>query len=158
MSYLAEDIRAVPAPRLRENPARARRAPVLLVVEDGVKLSAALLGICEFLRISIETVGGSDDLDKALRRRRPMAVLAELDGRTQDGCYVMMRVADYDRSLPMMLLTTSSPSLIGAAEAVEGLCGLSSVTRRPVLPEVGEIVEFLFCAGRSGFCLGLLPA
>lgn len=158
MSYLVEETRTASRPQTRDTPSRPQRAPVVLVVEDGTTLSEAIVGLCDFLRIAVETTGGEDDLVQVLRRRRPMAVLAEMDGRMQDGCYVMMRLAEYDRTLPLMLLTGPSPPLIGAAEAVEELCQLSDVTHRRVLPEIGEIVEFLFHAGRRGSCLGLVPS
>ncbi|MGH7044700.1 MAG: hypothetical protein ACREFY_21555 [Acetobacteraceae bacterium] len=131
---------------------------MVLVVEDGTRLSEAISGLCEFLRVDVETIGGEGNLDRILRDRRPMAVLAGMDGKLQDGGYVMMRIAEHDRTLPLMLLTGRSPALAGAAEAIEELCGLSAVARHPVLPETGEIVEFLFRAGQSGSCLGLMPA
>ena len=157
MTYLVQETCTVSGTRTRDTAPRSPRAPLLLVVEDGTRLSDALAGLCDFLRISVEAVGAEDDLAQELRRRRPMAVLTEMDGAVQDGCYVMMRIAEYDRALPVMLLTGTSPPLIGAAEAVQELCQLTEVSRCAVLPEIGEIVEFLFQAGRSGSCLGLVP-
>ena len=158
MSSLAEPVHVASLSRPRGTAALPRRAPLVLVVEDGTRLSEAIHELCDFLHIGVETVGGEIDLARTLRDRRPMAVLAEMDGTSQDGGYVMMRIAEHDRSLPLMLLTGPSPALVGAAEAIEELCGLSAVARHPVLPEIGEIVEFLFRAGQSGLCLGLMPA
>ncbi len=158
MSSLAEPVRAVASPRATVIASRRSRAPLVLVIEDGTRLSEAIHELCDFLRIGVETIGGEVDLVRTLRDRRPMAVLAEMDGTSQDGGYVMMRIAEHDRTLPLMLLTGSGPALIGAAEAIEELCELSAVARHPVLPDLGDIVEFLFRAGQSGRCLGLMPA
>ena len=158
MNDLAEPLRISSARRPRAIASRPRRAPLVLVVEDGTRLSEAIYGLCEFLHVGVVTVGEEDDLARTLRESRPMAVLAEMDGRSQDGGYVMMRIAEHDRTLPLMLLTGHAPALVGAAEAIEELCDLSAVARHPVLPEIGEIVEFLFRAGQSGSCLGLMPA
>ena len=157
MSSLAEPVRSVSTPWVRGTASHPRRAPLVLVVEDGTRLSEAIRELCDFLHIGVETIGGAADLARILQDRRPMAVLAEMDAPSQDGGYVMMRIGEHDRSLPLMLLTGSSPVLVGAAEAIEELCGLSAVSRHPVLPEIGEIVEFLFRAGQSGLCLGLMP-
>jgi CheY-like chemotaxis protein len=156
MSYLADPIPATLKTKRRAAISRARRTPRVLVVEDGTRLSEAIAELCDYLRVGVETVAGHS-LSLALRHHRPMAILAEMDGASHDGCYVMMRVAEYDRTLPLMLLTGTSPALIGAAEAVEELWALSAVARHAVLPEIGEIVAFLFRAGQSGGCLGLLP-
>ena len=158
MNHLAEPLRISSASHPRAIASRPGRTPLVLVVEDGTRLSDAIHGLCEFLRIGVATVGGESDLARTLRNSRPMAVLAEMDGRSQDGGYVMMRIAEHDRTLPLMLLTGSNPALIGAAEAIEELCDLSAVARHLVLPEIGEVVEFLFRAGLSGSCLGLMPA
>lgn len=157
MNHLVEPVRLTSAPRRRAAASSPHRTPLVLVVEDGVRLSEAIQGLCEFLRVDVATIGGEDDLARTLRESRPMAVLAEMDGKSQDGGYVMMRIAEHDRALPLMLLTGADPSLIGAAEAIEELCDLSAVTRYPVLPAIGEVVEFLFRAGQSGSCLGLMP-
>jgi hypothetical protein len=86
-----------------------------------------------------------------------MAVLAAIEAAGQDGCHVMKTVADHDRSLPILLLTGGDPVLAGAADAVEELWGLSCVLKRPILPGLGELVEFLCLAGQMGRCLGLMP-
>ncbi|HVB68262.1 MAG TPA: hypothetical protein VNE67_10460 [Acetobacteraceae bacterium] len=158
MNHLAEPLRIPSALRPRAVASRPCRTPLVLVVEDGVRLSEAIYGLCEFLHVGVATIGGEGDLARTLRDSRPMAVLAEMDGKSQDGGYVMMRIAEHDRTLPLMLLTGPDPALVGAAEAIEELCDLSAVARHLVLPTIGEVVEFLFRAGQSGSCLGLMPA
>ena len=86
-----------------------------------------------------------------------MGVVAHLDCQGQDGCHVMMTVAQHDRSLPVLLLTGDDPALAGAADAVEELWKLEAVVKFPRLPGIGAIVDFIFRAGRKGRCLRLVP-
>jgi DNA-binding NtrC family response regulator len=134
-----------------------RRHPLLLVVEDGDAIAAALQPICDFLDIAVERFPSEHDLAGALRDYHPMAVVAHLDCQGQDGCHVMMTVAKYDRSLPILLLTGDDPALAGAADAVEELWELEMVIKSARLPSIGAIVDFIFRAGRKGRCTRLLP-
>lgn len=131
--------------------------PLLLVVEDGSDLFDDLQIICDFLDLGIERVSGSEDLLAVLDERRPMAIVAELDGAEQDGCFVLMTVAAHNRSLPVLMVTGDDPALIGAVDAVEELWGLTSVVQTRGLPSVGKVVDFLFRAGRRAGVTRLLP-
>ena len=133
------------------------RLPVIVVVEDGCHLSQSIHPICDFLNVAVEHVASDEDITPVLTERRPMAVLAEIDAQGQDGCHVMKTVAYHDPSLPILLLTGHDSALAGAADAVEEIWGLSHVVKRPVLPALGELVDFLFRAGQHGRCLGLMP-
>jgi ActR/RegA family two-component response regulator len=133
------------------------RHPLLLIVEDGDGIAAVIQPICDFLDIAIERLPSEHDLAGALRDYRPMGVVAHLDCQGQDGCHVMMTVAQHDRSLPVLLLTGDDSALAGAADAVEELWKLESVVKFPKLPGMGAIVDFIFRAGRKGQCLRLLP-
>ena len=137
---------------------RTARKAIIAVVEDGVRISQELWAICEFLDIEVVRVPGYSDLDATLRAHVPMAVVCELDGARQDGCHVMKTVAGYDPSLPVLILTGSDPTLIGAADAVEEIWRLREVTKAEVLPSIAGLVDFLFHAGRKGGCLRLMPA
>jgi hypothetical protein len=53
-----------------------------------------------------------------------------------------------DRDLPILMLTGEDAALMGAADAIEEIWGLTNVTKSPELPMVGAIVDFLFKAGR----------
>jgi ActR/RegA family two-component response regulator len=136
---------------------RIQRHPLVLVIEDGDGIAAALQPICDFLDIAIERLPSEYDLAAALRDHRPMAVMAHLDCLGQDGCHVMMTVAQYDRSLPILLLTGDEPALAGAADAVEELWKLEAVAKFPRMPSIGVIVDFVFRAGRKGQCIRLMP-
>ncbi|MDE2006409.1 MAG: hypothetical protein KGI51_07580 [Rhodospirillales bacterium] len=157
MSHVAERIRPATSPRIEAARLFARRTPLILVVEDTPRISEAIREISTFLGVAVERIGPERELLHALRDRRPMAVIAELDAPSRDGCHVMMEMAEYDRNLPLMLLTGPSQVLAGAADAVEELCALRALTLIQELPPIGGFVEFVFRAGQSGQCLGLLP-
>ena len=143
----------------QDNPATARndsRMPLVVVVEDDPRLSEAFGRICECLNVAVVRIPSRDDLSVVLRERRPMAVIAEMDAEGQDGCHVLMTVAASDRSLPVLLITGGDPTFLGAVDAVEEVWGLSAVTKWPNLLGVGELVDFLFRAGRKGQCMRLM--
>ncbi len=158
MSLLADPLDLLPGPHAASLVASAYRRPTLLVVEDTPRLATALGELCAFLRVAVERVRRPDDLPRLLRERNPMAVLAELDGGAQDGCHVMMRIAEHDTALPILLLTGPDPALAGAADAVRELWALSAVELHANLPGIGALADFLCRAGRGGGCLGLLAA
>ncbi len=126
------------------------RSDVVLVVEDRPRLSRTVGYICDFLNLPMETAGGNEDLATLLDRKRPLAVICELEGVLQDGCHVMKTVAKYDATLPIMLITGSDQTLIGAADAVEEIWGLSRVSKLRDAPGLGDVVEFLCRSGQVG--------
>ncbi len=156
MTYMQRLIEIGPVDSAR-NIEPIQRHPLLLIVEDGDGIATALQPICDFLDIAVERLPSEHDLAGALRDHRPMGVVAHLDCHGQDGCHVMMTVAQHDRSLPILLLTGDEPALAGAADAVEELWKLEAVAKFPGLPSVGAIVDFIFRAGRKGRCTRLMP-
>lgn len=133
------------------------RKPTVLIVEDSHDLSGAFGPMCSYLGIQVETVSAEQNLAEVLVMHRPMAVIAELEGEQQDGCHVLKLLANYDPTLPCLLLTGGDSRLAGAADAIEELWGLSQVHKLPDLSNLAGIVEFLFHAGRKGDCMRLLP-
>jgi hypothetical protein len=86
-----------------------------------------------------------------------MAVISDVDGEDQDGFHTMKVIAGYDRELPIMLLTGGDAVLMGAADAVQDMWGLASVTRTSGFPMAGQLVAFLFGAGRRTGGMRLVP-
>jgi hypothetical protein len=119
-------------------------------------LSEIFSNVCECLDVIVERISSQEDLDAVLRHRRPMAVVAEMDAVGQDGCHVLMTIANYDRELPVLMITGGEPSAIGALDAVEEIWHLVSVVKWDRLLGVGAIVEFLCRAGRRGNCMRLM--
>lgn len=131
---------------------------VVIVVSDSPAIASVLDNVCDFLGFDVELLSTGMDLAPFLQRHQPMAVVAELDGVGQDGCHVMMQVADHDPGLPVLMLTGREPGLAGTVDAIEELWHLTGVTQAPELPAIGQLVEFLFQAGRRGDCVRMLPS
>lgn len=133
------------------------REAVIVVVQDNDEHLGALDCICECLGITIERMSSHEDLAANLRLYHPMAVVAEMDAQGQDGCHVLITIANYDRTLPALIITNDDPVSLGAIDAVEELWHVETVLKWPRLLGASDIVNFLFRAGRSGNCLRLLP-
>jgi CheY-like chemotaxis protein len=121
----------------------------VLVVRDSDKNSEYLESVCEFLDIGVQHASTGDDLRMMLTRLRPMAVIADLDGEGQDGFHVMKMAADYDRSVPILLLTGYDPALLGAIDAVQEVWGLTRVATAAATAGIGALVDFICHAARD---------
>jgi CheY-like chemotaxis protein len=130
---------------------------VVAVVSDDPATIESLAPVCEFLELKMAVVSAGMDLSQALRDLRPMAVISAVDGENQDGFHIMKVISRYSQDLPIMLLTAGDAVLMGAADAVQDLWGLTSVTRTSGFPVAGQLVAFLFSAGRRTGCMRLLP-
>ncbi len=130
---------------------------VVAIVSDNASVIANLAPVCEFLELRMEIVSAREDLGQILRDGHLMAVITDVEGMDQDGFHIMKLVARHNRDLPIMLLTEGDPVLMGAADAVQDLWGLTSVTRTSGFPVAGQLVAFLFGAGRRAGCMRLVP-
>ncbi len=149
MPYIIPPARAVldfPA----AGPEQCASGPVLVVAEDHPKLQCVVVPLCAALGIEVRSATDELGLRRLLSSWDTIAILTSVEGVSQDGYNVMMRVAEYERSLPVLLLTGREPALLGAAEAVQEMWQLDSVTMLPELPEIGELAEFLCNAVRLG--------
>ena len=135
---------------------QATREALVLVIEDDTSMSSAFRSVCDCLNVAVERMPSHENLGSALRQRRPMAVVAEMDAAGQDGCHVLMTVAAHDRDMPVLLITGDDPALLGAVDAVEEIWQLTSVDKWQQLLGVGAMVDFLFRAGRKGDCMRLM--
>jgi CheY-like chemotaxis protein len=133
------------------------RQGVVAIFSDDAKTIECLTPVCEFLELRMEVVSTGADLTRVLREQNPMAVITSVEGADQDGFHTMKLVARHSRDLPVMLLTDGDAVLMGAADAVQDLWGLTSVTRTSGFPVAGQLVGFLFNAGRRAGCMRLVP-
>ena len=140
-----------PRPMTVNTDTNGRTSPqgLVMIVGDDLSWGPGLDAICDFFGLVVEHVPSELDVAFLLREFRPMAVIAEADGRGQDGFHVMGAVAEYDRTLPMMLLTGHDAALMGAADAMVEVTGLTHMRIAAELPTMGEVIDFLFRAGRS---------
>ena len=133
------------------------RQGVVVVVSDDQATIENIAPVCEFLELRMEIVSNGTDLTRVLQQHDPIAVISGVEGVDQDGFHTMKVIARYCRDLPIMLLTDGDPMMMGAADAVQDLWGLTSVTRTSGFPVAGQLVGFLFSAGRRAGCMRLVP-
>jgi CheY-like chemotaxis protein len=132
--------------------AESRRSSLqhaVLVVRDPDGNSDYLESVCEFLDIEVQHAATGDDLRAMLDTLRPMAVIADLDGEVQDGFHVMKIAADYDPTVPILLLTSYDPALLGAIDAVQEVWGLTRVATAAATAGIGALVDFICHAARD---------
>ncbi len=130
---------------------------VVIVVSDNPATIDRLAPVCAFLELQMTVVSAGTDLTDAMREHAPMAIITDVEGGEQDGFHIMKLVARHNRNLPIMLLTDGDAVLMGAADAIQDLWGLTSVTRTSGFPVAGQLVAFLFSAGRRAGCMRLVP-
>ncbi|HET6608655.1 MAG TPA: hypothetical protein VFG62_18415 [Rhodopila sp.] len=135
----------------------AAQPGVVALFSDSPETIAAISPVCEFLALRLEVVSAGTDLTTTLRTEKPLAVIADIDGTDHDGFHAMKLLARYNPDLPMLLLTGGDPALMGAADAVQELWGLTQVTQTGGFPLAGQLITFLFNAGRRAGCMRLVP-
>jgi len=116
---------------------------MLRVVEEDHTISGGIGDLCVSLQIDVVVARTAAEFSRLLVARNPIAVVAAVDTRDQDGYHVLMEVSERERTLPVMLITGSDPAMMGAAEAVIELWRLDSVQICAHLPSVGQLAEFL---------------
>jgi hypothetical protein len=131
------------------------RHSLLVVRDDNNQHIEFLEAICEFLNVDLEYATGHDDIGAVFARRRPIAVIARLEGKCQDGCHVMKTVALYDRTLPVLLLHGNDASLLGAVDAVREIWGLRQVTTADEAAGITPMADFIFDTARGAGMSGL---
>lgn len=140
-----------------EAPDACAEDPVLVVVETAPSLSVATDEVCSALGIRVEFVDDTLALAETLHALRPIGVLAvveEIDCAVYD---MLMAVAGFEPDLPVLLATDDRASVRGAVNSAHRLwqlTGLIHVTRRL---ETGDVMEFLFRAGRRNGTGRLMP-
>ena len=135
----------------------AQQQGIVVIVSDNSATLEQLAPVCEFLDLRMEVVATGQDLSRVLSEQTPMAAIVDVDGQDQDGFHTMKLIARNNRGLPIMLLTGGDPALMGAADAVQDVWGLTAVTLSSDFPIAGQLVGFLFNAGRAAGCMRLVP-
>ena len=150
MTYLGTTLVADPICDIIPMPNRTMAVHhTVLVLTDNGRHNEFLDAICDFLDIGIEYASSDDDLSKLLVGTHPMAVVADLEGEVQDGCHVMKIVGECDRSLPILLLGSNDPALLGAVDAVREIWGLGRVEVVTGAAGIGSLVDFICQAARD---------
>lgn len=130
---------------------------LIMVVTDHVARFRPLEVVCDFFDIGVEFVSSSLDVKFLMQEFRPMALVTEAELSGQDGFHVMRQVAEHNRTLPVMIVTGADPALLGAADAIQDISGLTDVRAAMTLPSMAEMVDFLFRAGRQAGIGRMMP-
>lgn len=133
------------------------RPGVVALFSDSPETVAAMAPVCEFLELRLEVISAGTDLMSVLRTARPVALISDVDAQDHDGYHTMKVVSRFNPDMPLLLLTGGDPALMGAADAVQEVWGLTHVTQTSALPAAGQLVNFLFTAGRKAGCMRLVP-
>ena len=152
-------IKSRPAPTKQESLSATAGSTqgVVIVVSDDPNMIEKLEPVCSFLELRPECVSAGMDLLITLQKQQPIAVISAIETEEQDGFHTMKVVADYHRDLPVFMLTDGDPILMGATDAMQEICGLTSVVNGSRDPLGGQLVPFLFNAGRKAGCMRLVP-
>lgn len=135
----------------------AEQQALVVIACDSPETAKQLEAVCEFFDLGAEVVPAEADLLKVLWQHHPMALIADIDGQHQDGFHTLKTVAAYDRDLPVLLLTAGDPIMMGAADAVQEVWNLTTVSPSTDAALAGQLAEFLFAAGRRAGCMRLVP-
>jgi hypothetical protein len=128
----------------------------VIIVSDDPALAEVLEAVCTFLDLRAQCVTSGMNLKKLLQQRQPVAVISDIEGEERDGFDTMKVVADCNRDLPIFMLTDGDPVLMGAVDAVQEICRLTTLTCSTGAPLAGELVSFLSNAGRRAGCMRLV--
>ena len=112
---------------------------VVAIVTDSKACVENLAPVFDFLELRMEVVSTSAELVQVLQDINPMAVITDVEGENQDGFHTMKLVARYNTDLPIMLLTDAGLRV------------------QPHSTVDGQLVAFLFSAGRKAGSMRLVP-
>ncbi len=126
---------------------RTASTPAIVIIEESGGLSGEFHHVFDYLDVRMLRVGSVAELRGALQTAAPMAVVWELSAGLDTG-EVMHAVYDVDRDLPLMIIADAGGRTLALMDSMIRfwrMRGVSKLTRRP---ELREMVEFIFRAGR----------
>jgi hypothetical protein len=130
---------------------------VIALTETG-KASETLEDMAAALHLELVTVRSFHELPFRLHHHRPIAVVLEL-GPTGQACRSALRcIAAYDPAMHILMNAGDDPNVLGEIDVYENLWGLTALHRMAGPPAPGELIGFLFGAGRDHGFGRLMPA
>lgn len=103
--------------------------------------------VFEYLGIRLNPVRSVEQLTEVLHRGRPMGVVWDLAAGLDTG-EVLHAVSELDRSLPMLMVAGEDARTRMLLDSMVRFWRMTCVATLTAQPELTEIVEFLFRAGR----------
>jgi hypothetical protein len=120
---------------------------VIVVVEPVASFTNALEPVCAFLGVGVLRVERQADLGALLRGCRPIALFSEVGPVDCQVYDLLMAVADYDTTLPMLMILDNDPAARGALDAASRLWQLTEFVCAVERPGIRALLDFLFAAG-----------
>lgn len=120
---------------------------VVVVVEPVASFATALEPVCAFLGIGVRQVERLAELGAQLRDCRPIAVFREVGSVDCQVYDLLMAVADYDSTLPMLVILDNDFAARGAVDAASRLWQLTAFVCATERPGIQALLDFLFAAG-----------
>lgn len=121
--------------------------PTTVIIDQRSRIAEDYGHVFEYLGIRVLRARSVDELRATLLAERPMAVMWELDAGLDSG-EVLHAVAELDRHTPILMLASQDAHTIGLLDAMIRFWRMTGVTKLNHQPELQEMVEFLFRAGR----------
>lgn len=128
---------------------------IVLAGRDGP--SVRLLRMCAALEIEVISVTSHHDLPFRLHHTQPMAVISEIDPQGLASCAALRSIASYDQDIPVLLVSGDDPVVLGTIDAAQELWKLSGLCRLATPPSPGDLIHFLYQAGRQAGSGRLMP-
>ena len=123
--------------------------PVLMVVAREDAMTAWLAALCETLRIRMHLVADAASLPDSLARTRPVALLCgDLGEQGRPMARLLRLVAQYDPTLPVLIMTSDEPETLGTLDAATDLWHVENLQRVALPVPVSTVLDFLANAGR----------
>ena len=132
---------------------------IVLVIDDMEDVGETVRRICRSLGVACEYMPSGESLPKILRYAKINAVIADIMMPDEDGYHVMKEIADYDRHLPILMMTGGEAYLLHTVEAMAEIYHLTRVLARPKPIQRSVVKEFLVAAqlipnARQGASIG----
>lgn len=121
--------------------------PCIAVIEDGETVSAEFRHVFDYLGIQVDRMTSVEMLRGALRGQRPMAVIWQVAAGLDSG-EVLHAISDADRTLPVMMIAEDNSRTLVLLDSMVRFWRMLGVTKLVRQPELRELVEFVFRAGR----------
>ncbi|MBV9785555.1 MAG: hypothetical protein JO264_17245 [Acidisphaera sp.] len=129
----------------------------IVVVDPSRRMSSVIKEFCRFLDLQSCLAETGDDLGLLLEEARPIALVCAVEPGGPDGFTILKRVAVYDATLPVLLVTREHDGL-RYFEMIEESWGLTSVLKTRDLPPPRMLMEFLSRAGLKSGRRRLIPS
>jgi hypothetical protein len=134
-------VRDVPATHM------APGAPLIAVIEQDEAVTGEFRHVFDYLGVHIDRIVSVEQLRGALHGRRPMAVIWQVAAGLDSG-EVLHAVSDADRTLPLMMIAEDNSRTLVLLDSMVRFWRMLGVMKLARPPELRELVEFVFRAGR----------